>query len=39
VRLAPPPLGGRVVPAFVVVPRTGSVTVRLTVKRVTAVTN
>ena len=38
VRLAPPPLGGRVAPAFIVVPRTGSVALRLTVKRATAVT-
>jgi hypothetical protein len=34
VRLTPPPLGGQVVPATVVVPRIGTVMVRLTVKRV-----
>ena len=36
IRLAPPLLGGRVVPATVVVPRTGVVTLRITAKNVTS---
>jgi hypothetical protein len=33
VRLLPPPLGARVVPSTVLVPRVGNVTLRITVKR------